>query len=77
MSNMQIALNRQDAVNTMKFAKRAEELSNKYSAELKELKDKATHVDDSKCWQCGQDMLYDYANGIRRCSNCGASMKRQ
>jgi hypothetical protein len=76
MSNMQIALNRQDAVSTMKFAKRAEELSNKYSAELKELKDKAVHVNDSKCWQCGQDMLYDYANGIRRCSNCGASMKR-
>jgi len=76
MSNMQIALNRQDAVSTMKFAKRAEELSNKYSAELKELKDKAVHVDGPKCWQCGQDMLYDYANGIRRCSNCGASMKR-
>jgi ribosomal protein L37AE/L43A len=61
----------------MKFAKRAEELSNKYSAELKDLKDKAVHVDGPKCWQCGQDMLYDYANDIRRCSNCGASMKRQ
>ena len=77
MSSMQIALNRQDAVSTMKFAKRAEELSNKYSTELKELKDKAAHVDGSKCWQCGQDMLYDYATGIRRCSNCAASMKRQ
>jgi len=77
MSNMQIALNRQDAVSAMKFAKRAEELSNKYSAELKELKDKAVHVNDSKCWQCGQDMLYNYTNGITRCSNCGASMKRQ
>jgi len=77
MSNMQIALNRQDAVNAMKFAKRAEELSGKYSAELKELKKKSVHVDGPKCWQCGQDMLYDYANGIRRCSNCGASMKRQ
>jgi hypothetical protein len=77
MSNMQIALNRQDAVSTMKFAKRAEELSNGYSAELKDLKDKAIHIDGSRCWQCGQDMLYGYPNGFTRCSNCGASMKRQ
>jgi len=76
MSNTQIAITRKDPVNAMKFAKRAEELSNKYSTELKELKDKSTHVDGVKCWQCTQEMLYDYSNDFRRCSNCGASMKR-
>jgi hypothetical protein len=76
MSNAQIAITRMDPVNAVKFAKRAEDLSRQYSAELKELKDKSTHVDGVRCWQCTQEMLYDYANGFRRCSNCGASMRR-
>lgn len=76
MSNTQIAIDRQDAVNAIKFSKKAEDLAKQYADDVKILKEKSTHVDGAKCWQCGQDMLYDYVNGLRRCANCGASMKR-
>jgi len=76
VSNAQIAINRQDPVNAMKFSRRIEELSKQYAEDLKILKEKSIHVDKARCSKCGQDMLYDYINGIRRCANCGTVSKR-
>ena len=77
ISNAQIATNRQDPVNAMKFSRRAEELAKQYGDDVRMLKEKSIHVDQLRCPKCGQDMLYDYLNGIRRCANCGYSTKRQ
>jgi len=76
ISNAQIAINRQDPVNAMKFSRRADELAKQYGDDLRILKEKSMHIDMMRCSNCGQDMLYDYINGIRRCANCGISMKR-
>lgn len=76
VSNAQIAIKRQDPINAMKFARRAEELSKQYGDDVKILKEKSVHVNNVRCNKCGQDMLYDYINGMRRCANCGTSTKR-
>jgi len=76
ISNAQIALNRQDPINAMKFSRRAEELARQFSEDLKILKEKSIHIDTLRCVKCGQDMVYDYLNGIRRCANCGTIMKK-
>lgn len=76
ISNAQIAVSRQDPVNAMKFSRRAEELSKQYADDLRILKEKSTHVNQLRCSKCGQDMLYDYINGVRRCANCGTITKK-
>jgi tetratricopeptide (TPR) repeat protein len=76
ISNAQIAINRQDPISAMKFSRRADELARQYGEDLKILKEKSIHIDKLRCKKCGQDMMYDYLNGIRRCANCGTMTKK-
>lgn len=71
LNNTRMALERSDALSAPKFVRRAENLSKQYEEEIKRLKDGSRHATGVKCWQCNQEMLYDYPNRIRRCSNCG------
>jgi hypothetical protein len=71
LNNTRLALERGDAMNAPKFARRAENLAKQYEEDIKRLKDGARYATGVKCWQCKQEMLYDYPNRIRRCSNCG------
>lgn len=71
LNNTRMALERSDALSAPKFARRAENLAKQYEEEIKRLKDGSRHATGVKCWQCNQEMLYDYPNRIRRCSNCG------
>ena len=76
ISNAQIAINRQDPVNAMKFSRKAEELAKQFADDVRILKEKSVHINQLRCGKCGQDMMYDYINGIRRCANCGTTVKK-
>ncbi|MEM2839412.1 MAG: hypothetical protein QXE18_04910 [Thermoplasmata archaeon] len=71
LNNARMALERSDAMNAPRFARRADNLAKQYEEEIKRLKDGSRHASGVRCWQCKQEMLYDYPNKIRRCSNCG------
>ena len=71
LNNARMALERSDALAAPKFARRADNLAKQYEEEMKRLKDGSRHATGVRCWQCKQEMLYDYPNRIRRCSNCG------
>jgi len=71
LRNAQIAITHGDSINAPKFARRADELAKSFVKELEKLKKRSIHLDDERCERCGQEMLYKFDTGIKRCANCG------
>lgn len=75
-SNMRAAIDRNDIVNAVKFARRVRDIMAGMEKDLDQKRiaaGVAVEVPDAKCGKCGKKSLYSFPGSVQKCVSCGHS----